>query len=264
MAYKRKRIYGRRKRVVRRRFRKYAGTLSLYRRRANKYLYRRLRMPIGMFSPTKTVMLRYVESFTLNPGTDSVSTYVFRAGSLYDPNYTSTGHQPMYFDTYASIYSYYRVRMATISFVAIDNKVVNTAVNNQVSGTTTTTSQYYAANERGCRMFIIRDVEVNDYPTMLNTLIEEGNRNLKWKYAPQNTSSGMHKLRMRCWPHKQHNLSYNDDALGSPVTDNPSAATYFICGVDSMPGTNADSMTYQVIITYKATFFDLKKNQTEN
>lgn len=242
--------------------RRYGGRLQLYRRR-RMGLYRRLRMPMGMFPSVKNVNLRYVEEFTLNPGNASTAAYVFRVNNLYDPNYTGTGHQPMFFDTYAAIYQSYKVKMASITFIAIDNHITNTAVNNAVSGTTTTASQYYAANERAVRMFILRENEVNDYTTSLNTLIEEGNKNLTWRFVPQTTSSSMQKLRLRCWPHKQLNYAYKDDSLAAPVTGGPINQCYFICGVDSMPGTNADNMTFQVIITYRAQFYNLKKNQSE-
>lgn len=221
-------------------------------------------MPIGHFSSRKTVTLRYVEDFTLNPGSNDTSVYVFRANSIFDPNYTGTGHQPMYADFYAAIYQYYKVSMATITFICTDNHIVNVATPDIVSGTSTGASQYYAGNERAVRMFILRDNEVADYPTKLSTLIEEGNRNMVWRYAPQNTSSAMQKLRLRCWPHRQLNTSFNDATLQAPTGGNPTTEAYFICGVDSFAGSNADSMDFQVIITYKVTFFDLKKNQTEN
>jgi len=39
----------------------------------------------------------------------TASTYQFRMSSLFDPDLTSTGHQPFFRDTLASIYSYYKV-----------------------------------------------------------------------------------------------------------------------------------------------------------
>lgn len=263
---RRRRSYsGSRRRVRRRvtRIRRRLGRLSLYRRYRRYGIYRALRMPMGMFPARKTVSLRYVENFTLNAGNGSTASYVFRVNGAYDPNYSSTGHQPMFFDTYSAIYGSYKVCMASITFICTDNHIVNVGVPDIASGTTTGATQYYAANERACRMFILRDNEVNDYTTMLNTMIEEGNKNFVWRFAPQNTSMGMSKLRLRCWPHKQLNLSYNDNTLNAATNSNPASEAYFICGIDSMPGTNPDNMNFQAIVTYKITFFDLKKNQSE-
>ena len=60
-------------------------------------------------------VLRYHESFSLNPGTAGVpSFYTFRANSCYDPNYTGTGHQPRGYDQIMSMYQYLAVREVQI------------------------------------------------------------------------------------------------------------------------------------------------------
>lgn len=65
------------------------------------------------FSDSVSARLTYVEQINLNPG--SVYTqYVFRGNSLFDPNYTGGGHQPLYFDQYAAIYGKYRVMGCSI------------------------------------------------------------------------------------------------------------------------------------------------------
>lgn len=229
----------------------------------------RKKLAIGGFPTSKKVVLRYVEDFTLNAGNASSAAYVFKFNSLFDPNHTGTGHQPMFHDNYSSLYKYYRVDYATITFMCIDNHVVNTAVGNAVNGTSTTVSQYYAANERAVRMFIIKDFEVNDYPTKLNTLIEEGSKSCVFKYAPQNTSMAMSKLRLSGSPSKVLNVSYKDDTLRGLTGDSgtgtdPASLAYFICGIDSMPGSNADSMNFQAILTFRVTYLDFKFNQSEN
>lgn len=39
---------------------------------------------------------------------------MFRANSLYDPDYTGAGHQPLGFDQWSAVYGYYYVRRARI------------------------------------------------------------------------------------------------------------------------------------------------------
>jgi hypothetical protein len=65
------------------------------------------------------VKLRYHEGNSIGSVTGGINTYKFRLNSLFDPNYTGTGHQPMYRDTYASIYNHYSVvsTRATVRFV---------------------------------------------------------------------------------------------------------------------------------------------------
>ena len=66
------------------------------------------RMKGAGFSDTLFVKLNYVESLNLSNGTPRIQ-YAFRGNSLFDPDYTAAGHQPMYFDQYAAIYNSYRV-----------------------------------------------------------------------------------------------------------------------------------------------------------
>lgn len=224
----------------------------------------RYRLPIGGFPSRRTTVLRYVEDFSLDPGNATNAVQVFSSNNLYDPNYSGGGHQPMYFDNYAQLYSKYKVNSATITFICLSNHIVNTSTESVTSGTSSGTNQFFAANERAARMFILMDNSPTDYPTKLDTLIEEGNPKLRWKYAPQNTSGRMHKVVQRCIPHKLLNLSFKDDTLSALTGAGPSNQIYFICGVDSMPNANADAMRYQVIITYNVTFFDFIQNQTQN
>lgn len=235
-----------------------------YRQRYRSGRSRFRRHIIGAFPSKKNVVLRYVQDFTLNAGDASTASKVFKVNSLFDPDASVGGHQPMYFDQYKLIYAKYKVNYASITFICTDNKIVNTSTTFNVDGTTTNNPQYYSLNERAVRMFILREENDNDYPTSMNTLIEEGNRNMVWKFAPQNTSAAMQKLKLRCWPHKQLQLSYNDDKLQALTSADPESLAYFICGIDGMPGSNPDSMYFQVIITYHCTFFNPIVNQSQN
>ena len=57
-----------------------------------------------------TVVLPYYETYRdgSNPQTTNTNRH-FRLNSIFDPDQTSTGHQPMGRDTWAGIYKYYRV-----------------------------------------------------------------------------------------------------------------------------------------------------------
>lgn len=62
-----------------------------------------------VFNDHYTVDLTYCDRITrvTNPG--GYFSYVFRATSIYDPDYTDTGHQPLGRDLWASMYDYYSV-----------------------------------------------------------------------------------------------------------------------------------------------------------
>lgn len=61
--------------------------------------------------------LRYSENgLQIAAGTAGFAgTYYFRCNSLYDPNNTGLGHQPLAFDEYANLYTHYRVLSARIT-----------------------------------------------------------------------------------------------------------------------------------------------------
>ncbi len=62
------------------------------------------------FPATRVVKLRYVTSIDLNPALASKSFHQFRANSLFDPDYTGIGHQPLGFDQLVTpFYNHYTV-----------------------------------------------------------------------------------------------------------------------------------------------------------
>ena len=63
------------------------------------------------FPPKLYNTLRYSEQVIVNTS-DSLNgcgSYLFQANNLYDPNYTGTGHQPLYYDQLTGIYNHWTV-----------------------------------------------------------------------------------------------------------------------------------------------------------
>lgn len=62
-------------------------------------------VPSGM--PIQRVAnLRYCQTFQLTSTTSSIVSQVFRANSIYDPDYSGLGHQPMGRDQWAALYNH--------------------------------------------------------------------------------------------------------------------------------------------------------------
>lgn len=57
--------------------------------------------------------LRYVDLMTLTSTVGSIGKNAFRWNSTFDPDATGTGHQPLYRDTFSSVYDQYAVISAT-------------------------------------------------------------------------------------------------------------------------------------------------------
>jgi len=65
--------------------------------------------PMALFPPRTHKFLRYHENVTLSSTSGALSTYVFRANDLYDPNYTGTGHSAMGSDQMLIFYNHFCV-----------------------------------------------------------------------------------------------------------------------------------------------------------
>jgi len=79
---------------------------------------------LGRLFPSKAMMThRYFESVNLSPASGVLGKYRFIANSLFDPNFTSTGHQPMGFDNCSLIWNHYTVigSKIKITFLPVAN-----------------------------------------------------------------------------------------------------------------------------------------------
>lgn len=76
------------------------------------------RIPFG-FPHQLLTKLRYYDTYAMTVTTGSLGKQVMRWNSTFDPDFTSTGHQPLYRDTFAGIYDHYAVVSATANIKII-------------------------------------------------------------------------------------------------------------------------------------------------
>lgn len=69
---------------------------------------------ISGFPDSLRTTLKYHQDIGISSASGAVAGNTFRANSLYDPDETGTGHQPMYFDQLAAVYGRYQVVASTI------------------------------------------------------------------------------------------------------------------------------------------------------
>lgn len=70
---------------------------------------RRIPLSLAGVPNNKMVKMRYCETITLNAGTAGTAGHIFRCNSIFDPNQSGTGHQPLSHDQWALFYNHYRV-----------------------------------------------------------------------------------------------------------------------------------------------------------
>jgi len=117
----------------------YLNKVSRKRKNAKSY-YKKEKKTIKKFklykAPISAVMpdvirrkLFYNAEIVIDAGIASFITHKFRANSLYDPDYTGTGHQPYGFDQYHLLYKENRVLNAKLSITK-----TNTAITDNIPG----------------------------------------------------------------------------------------------------------------------------------
>lgn len=107
--FKRKKKIYKRKRFNRKR----------YHSRINRSLTTRMKGQ-GL-SDSMFVKLTYCDDVAITGGVLAYMSYIYRGNSLYDPDLTGVGHQPLYFDQYINLYARYRVLGSKIQIDVINS-----------------------------------------------------------------------------------------------------------------------------------------------
>lgn len=66
-------------------------------------------VPGRILADATIVKMRYHENISIDPATGLAGSYIFRANSVFDPNFTGTGHQPLGHDEWTNFYNRYCV-----------------------------------------------------------------------------------------------------------------------------------------------------------
>lgn len=231
MAYGKRRYS--RKRPYRRKSRK-----ATYKRRAKRMrLYKRpSRAILTGFPNSKLVKLRYVEHFTLDY-VASIPEYRFRANSIFDPNLTGTGHQPMGRDQWAELYSRYIVigSKATVTYVP-------TVAANQTPayfGMKVMTDAAPIASTYGTVDELLEDKKTGRFVTIggtYNTAPNPSTLQVTRRFSAKKTFALTNPL--------------DDPDIGASQSSNPAKQAYFVCWQASIAGNDPPEMNFKICIDY--------------
>lgn len=80
------------------------------------------------------VKMKYSDQFVLDPGVGSTAGHIFRANSIFDPDYSAGGHQPLGRDEWAVFYDHYTVLNSTCKVTFWSAGTSSVAVNAGIVG----------------------------------------------------------------------------------------------------------------------------------
>lgn len=185
-------------------------------------------LPVWISAP-----MRYNETFTQSLVTNAFNQQSFRANSLFDPNRTSTGHQPLGFDQLAASYNRYVVdKVSWYISIPGSTDVFHASVgitNEQI--TVSSVATWDTFNE--CPTVRNQTSAVNGSVPMIFT----GKKSLPHFYG-----SGIDKY-------------YTDDSFQALVSASPAESIDLNVVLYNISGTTV-SVRYTVNLKYRAIFFD--------
>jgi len=182
---------------------------------------------------------RYNTTFRLTSTAGGIKDYVFSANGMYDPDITSTGHQPMYFDQMGSIYDHYLVTNSRCKIQLIP--VVASA---------------------GCQSIkAVLYQQDTATPAVPQTAIEKTRSNWTMISHVSNTFGPQNKLSLS-WSAMQTfgNKSISDATYQGTVGANPVEQSYFILSMQDAVQVGIISVDVNVTLEYDAVWSELTNN----
>lgn len=188
------------------------------------------------FPMNQVVKMRYHTNFLLSPTNGGAATsYVFRSNSIFDPDATGVGHQPLGHDQWSQFYSTYTV---------IGSKMMcKMSKDNQAVGGT---SNYLAG-------VLLHDQ--NTLPTTnVDTLFEQGLSTPVRLGQGNNVTNNVIKVNKKFSAKKFFNISNikdNQDRIGAPFGSNPPTTgdSFFIVYAAVSVAGGADTTSIDVDVT---------------
>lgn len=92
-------------------------------KKPSRYAYKPTKATFGKQLLPKQLFntLTYVETVNVSLGVTGLGSYLFSCNGMYDPNITSTGHQPRGFDQMMTLYDHYTVLKSRCKMTMVSN-----------------------------------------------------------------------------------------------------------------------------------------------
>lgn len=191
---------------------------------------RKFIMPKSLIRPKQTATLRYADVRTISPGTGTVSHHIYRANSLFDPDFSGAGHQPRGYDQLAQLYANYRVKKCTLE-VWWKSESTTAGI--------------------GCIAIIPGESATFDVNSQ-SAWLEQDNAIYRAVEGTSGSSYGYGSITVDL--EKYLSLNGNDALVTTDVNANPLEGVFVAVGILGIDGQDAKTADIRVRITYEAEF----------
>lgn len=176
------------------------------------------------FPRKQKIRMRYNVSFLLNPSNVTTVAYVFRANSIFDPDFSSVGHQPLGHDQWQQFYS---------TYVVIGSKITCSVLHDE------------SAPKANAIVGVLLN-DVSSLPTTTVTTLQEQGLG-SWRNL-QGIQNGKPVILSQAFSAKKFfdvaNIKDNQDRIGASFGSDPPAAGdayYIVWAAPTIPGGNPPS-----------------------
>jgi hypothetical protein len=201
------------------------------------------KMPMTVTFPANCVgfpdrlvtVLKYSEQYTFNSGTATPSAQVWVMNSAFDPNFSGTGHQPSYYDTFTGVYGRYFVRRFKLEI--------------EVENTTSAVGVYAVANyaDQDISGNTVEQIIEAKYSKWCNLSLPTGNAAVKRINLPWVST-----LKIMGQPYTEA-----DDNMYAVYSASPNDKAWGALKMTSVDGTTAMTAIARVVIYMEIVFKDL-------
>lgn len=190
------------------------------------------------FPRTLTTLIRYNDTHTIQSSSGAVGGNVFRMNSVYDPDFTGLGHQPLYFDQFTPVYEKYVVLGATIQ---VDFSPLTDDTDITTAGPWTIGIAFNNSNS---------------WSSSTATLTEQ-NKSITTMIG-RDKGTSIRTLKSDFDLRRDLGKSWSDDDVQSFVNTNPSSQmlAYVWCSDQNL---TSGSVKINTTITYRVKFFEQKQ-----
>lgn len=110
--------------------------------------FTRLGKQVYGFPPSLYTRMRYTDVYTISSASGAVGKQTMLINSMFDPDSTGVGHQPLYRDTFAALYNHYSVVDAHVKVTYVSNTAgIPMLIGAVFDDDTTTSTTYYVLME---------------------------------------------------------------------------------------------------------------------